>query len=148
MIIVPNSKLAQSIVTNFNLPEKKMSVLVDIGVSYDSDLPKVEEVTKEVAREIMKTHPGGIPDFEPFIRYHTFGDSSINFSVILRGQEFVDQFSIKHEFIKKLQARFKEEGIEIPFPIRTVYLQKKGGLSYALDQRCVKGTCQGENRGS
>jgi small-conductance mechanosensitive channel len=125
MIIIPNNKLAQSVVTNFHLPEKEMSVLLDVGVSYDSDLPKVEEVTKDVAREIMKTIPGGIPDFEPFIRFHTFGDSSIIFSVILRGQEFVDQFLIKHEFVKKLRARFRDEGIEIPFPIRTVYLQKK-----------------------
>jgi small-conductance mechanosensitive channel len=98
---------------------------VDIGVSYDSDLLKVEEVTKDVARGIMRTISGGVPDFEPFIRYHTFGDSSIKFTVILRGQEFVDQFLIKHEFIKTLQARFREEGIEIPFPIRTVYLQTK-----------------------
>jgi small-conductance mechanosensitive channel len=126
MIIVPNNKLAQSVVTNFHLPEKEMAVLVDVGVSYDSNLQHVEEITKNAAREIMKTIPGGIPEFEPFIRYHTFGDSSINFTVILRGQEFVDQFLIKHEFVKKLQARFREEGIEIPFPIRTVYLQKKG----------------------
>jgi len=125
MIIIPNSKLAQSIVTNFHLPEKQMAVLVDVGVSYDSDLPKVEEITKDVAREIMKSIPGGVPDFEPFIRYHTFGDSSINFSVILRGQEFADQFLIKHEFVKKLQARYREERIEIPFPIRTVHLQKR-----------------------
>jgi small-conductance mechanosensitive channel len=125
MIIVPNSKLAQSIVTNFHLPEKEMSVLVDVGVSYESDLPRVEQVTKDVAREIMKTISGGVPDFEPMIRYHTFDDSSIKFSVVLRGKEFVDQFLIKHEFVKRLLARFREEGIKIPFPIRTVYIQKQ-----------------------
>jgi small-conductance mechanosensitive channel len=65
-----------------------------------------------------------IPEFEPFIRFHTFGDYSINFTVILRGKEFVDQYLIKHEFVKKLHERFKAEGIEIPFPIRTVYLQR------------------------
>jgi small-conductance mechanosensitive channel len=133
MIIVPNSKLAQSVVTNYYLPERETAVLVDVGVSYDSDLPKVEEVTKEVAREIMKTTPGGVPGFEPFIRYHTFGDSSIDFTVILRGREFADKFLIKHEFVKKLQARFKTEGIEIPFPIRTVYLPGKEGLKDGLD---------------
>jgi small-conductance mechanosensitive channel len=127
MIIVPNNKLAQSIVTNFHLPDKEMSVLVDIGVSYDSDLPKVEEVTKDVARGIMRTITGGVRGFEPFIRFHTFGDSGIMLTVILRGQEFVDQFLIKHEFVKALLGRFRREGIEIPFPIRTVYLQEKEG---------------------
>jgi small-conductance mechanosensitive channel len=63
---------------------------------------------------------GGVPEFEPFIRYHTFGDSSIGFTVILRAREFVDQYLIKHEFIKRLHARFDQEGIVIPFPIRTI----------------------------
>jgi len=70
----------------------------------------------------MKTIDGGITEFEPFIRYHTFDDSSINFTVILRVREFVNQYLVKHEFIKRLHRRYNQEGIEIPFPIRTVYL--------------------------
>ena len=68
----------------------------------------------------MATVPGGVSEFEPFIRYHTFADSSVNFSVILRAREFVDQYLIKHEFVKRLHARFDREGIVIPFPIRTL----------------------------
>lgn len=123
MVIVPNAKLASAIVTNYYLPEQEMSVLVEVGVSYASDLEKVERVTIEVAREVMKEVPGGVPEFEPFIRYHTFGDFSINFTVILRVKEFVGQYLVKHEFIKRLHKRYAEEGIEIPFPIRTVYLK-------------------------
>jgi small-conductance mechanosensitive channel len=74
----------------------------------------------EVGREVMAEVPGGMPDFEPFIRYHTFADSSINFTVILRAKEFVDQYLIKHEFVKRLHTRFNDEGIVIPFPIRTI----------------------------
>lgn len=125
MIVVPNSKLAGCIVTNYYLPEKEMAVLVDVGVSYDSDLTKVENVTLNVAKEVMKEVQGGVPEFEPFIRFHTFADFSINFTVILRAKEFVDQYLIKHEFIKRLQKRYKDEGIEIPFPIRTVYMKEK-----------------------
>jgi small-conductance mechanosensitive channel len=123
MVIVPNNKVVQNIITNYHLPERELAVLVQVGVHYDSDLEKVERITCAVAKEILQTVPGGLPDFDPFIRYHTFADSSINFSVILRAREFVDNFLIKHEFIKRLQARYKEEGITIPFPIRTVYLQ-------------------------
>jgi small-conductance mechanosensitive channel len=122
MVIVPNNKIVQSIITNYHLPERELAVLVEVGVHYDSDLEKVEKITCAVAKDILQSVPGGIPGFDPFIRYHTFADSSINFSVILRGREFVDNFLIKHEFIKRLQARYKEEGITIPFPIRTVYL--------------------------
>jgi small-conductance mechanosensitive channel len=125
MIIVPNSKLASTVVTNYYQPEQEMAVLLEVGVSYDSDLEKVEKVTTEVAKEVMREVEGGVPAFEPFIRYHTFDDSSINFTVILRAKEYVGQYLIKHEFVKRLHERYNKEGIVIPFPIRTVYLEKE-----------------------
>ena len=125
MIVIPNAKLASNIITNYYSPEKEMSLLIQVGVSYGSDLTKVEKTTIEVGKEIMCEVQGGVPEFEPFIRYHTFADFSINFTVILRAKEFVDQYLIKHEFIKRLHQRFRKEGIEIPFPIRTIQMQKK-----------------------
>ena len=93
-----------------------MSVLIQVGVSYDSDLEKVEKVTIEVAREVMEKIQGGVSEFEPFIRYHTFGDSSINFSVILRTREFVNQYIIKHEFIKNCINATKKRVSKFRFP--------------------------------
>lgn len=124
MVIVPNAKLAGAIVTNYYQPDKEMAVLVQVGVGYDSDLPKVERVTIEVAREVLQKTEGGVENFEPFIRYHTFADFSINFTVILRVKEFVNQYLVKHEFVKRLHARYQKEGIEIPFPIRTVHMKQ------------------------
>ncbi len=124
IVIIPNSKLASAIVTNYYFPERELAVLVQVGVSYDSDLEKVEKVTIEVAKEVMQEVSGGVPEFNPFIRYHTFDDFSINFTVILRAKEFVDQYLVKHEFVKRLKKRYDQEGIEIPFPIRTVFLKK------------------------
>jgi small-conductance mechanosensitive channel len=91
-----------------------------VGVSYESDLTEVERVTVEVAREVMWEIEGGVPEFDPFIRFHTFADFSINFTVIMRGKEYTDQYLVKHEFVKKLHARYALEGIEIPFPVRTI----------------------------
>ncbi len=125
LIIVPNSKLASSIVVNYHLPIPEMSVVVQLGVSYDCDLEKVERVTIEVARSIQQEVEGGVKGFQPFIRYHTFAESSIKFSVILRVKRFVDQYLIKHEFLKKLHKRYKEEGIHTPYPVTTVYLKRE-----------------------
>lgn len=125
MVIIPNSKLASAIVTNFYNPETQMAVRVPVGVSYASDLDRVEEISLAVARETMREVPGGIPDFEPVLRFHTFGESSIDFNVIMRCREFTDQFVVRHEFVKRLHRRYRAEGIEIPFPIRTVHLQKE-----------------------
>jgi small-conductance mechanosensitive channel len=123
IIIVPNKQIASSITTNYHLPDQQLSFLVPVGVHYGSDLGHVERVTIEVARETLQTVEGGVPDWEPFSRYSAFGDSSINFNVILRGQEYVCQYLLRHEFIKRLHRRFDQEGIVIPFPIRTVVLE-------------------------
>jgi small-conductance mechanosensitive channel len=124
MVIVPNSKLASGLVTNYYQSEKEMAVLVQVRVSYHSDLKRVERITIDVAKEVMRDVEGGTPEFEPFIRYHTFDDFSVNFTVILRGREFTDQFLLKHEFIKRLHERYQREGIEIPLPIRTLQFRK------------------------
>jgi small-conductance mechanosensitive channel len=120
LVVVPNAKLAQAIVVNHQLPSQDLAVLVDVGVDYSSDLARVERVVIDVARQVMAEVPGGVAEFEPFIRYHTFGDSSVNFTTILRAREFVDQYLVKHEFVKRLHHRFNQEGIVIPFPIRTI----------------------------
>jgi small-conductance mechanosensitive channel len=126
VVLIPNEKLTKAIVINYYMPDKEMAVLVNLGVHYNSDLEKVEKVTCEVAKEVMKTVPGGVPDFQPFVRYNTFGDFSIGFTVILRAKEFVDQYLIKHEFIKRLHERYAKEGIIIPYPIRAInYDQEK-----------------------
>lgn len=120
VVVMPNKLLVNSRVLNYYYPQTEMSVLVQVGVHYDSDLEHVEKVTIDVAKKALKEVQGGVPEFEPFIRYHTFNDFSIDFSVILRVKEFVDGYLLKHEFIKRLHKRFNEEGIVIPYPIRTL----------------------------
>lgn len=122
IVVVPNAHFANAIMTNYHQPTRELAVLVQVGVSYGSDLEHVERVTTEVATEVMTTVEGGVPDFEPFIRYHTFGDSSINFTVIMRAMDYPSRFLITHEFIKRLHARYRDEAIEIPFPIRTLVM--------------------------
>lgn len=123
LIIIPNAKVASAIVINYANPQNELSVLVPVGVAYSSDLKKVEEVTLEVAREILKSVEGAVPDYEPVIRYTQFADSSVNFKVILRAKNFVDQYKIVHEFMKALHVRYKQEEIEIPFPQTDVHLK-------------------------
>lgn len=120
MVVVPNSRLAAAIITNFNQPHKEMAVLVEVGVDYASDLDKVEEVTVEAARDVLREVPGGASGFRPFIRYHSFSDFRIEFTVILRVNEYVDQYLLKHEFIKRLHRRYQEHDIQIPLPARAI----------------------------
>lgn len=124
LVIIPNSKLAESAITNYSLPVLEMSAVIQCGVAYGSDLEKVEKVTIEVANQILETVPGAVKTFQPFIRYHTFGDSNINFSIILRVEEPATKYIVIHEFIKALKKRYDEEGIEISWPVRKIYYGK------------------------
>ena len=90
-----------------------------------SDLDHVEQVTCRVARQIMQTIPGGTPGFEPLVRYKAFGDSSIDFVVILRVRAYPDLFLVRHEFIKALVRAFASEGIVIPYPVRALNLAQE-----------------------
>lgn len=127
IVVVPNSRITQSIITNYNLPETEMSVVIPVSVGYNSDLKRVENVVVEVAESIIKSTKGAVENFTPFIRYGKFGESGVEFAVILRVREFVDKFLLTHEFIKALHARFKKDGIEIPYPKRDVFVRKARG---------------------
>lgn len=123
LIVVPNSKITSSIILNLHMPQPEMNVLVNVGVSYDSDLEKVERITLEVAKEVQREVEGAVPDFEPTLRFREFGDFSINLVVALRAKDAQSQYLLVHEFIKRLHRRYHQEGIKIPFPVREVYLR-------------------------
>jgi len=124
MVVIPNQKIASSIITNYSMPRHDIVIKIPVGVAYDSDLQKVEDVTLEVARQVLESLGEKIDDNrKPTVRFYNFGESSIDFNVLLHSARFDDQFRLKHEFIKALTARFRQEGIEIPFPIRTIVQQ-------------------------
>ncbi len=126
--IIPNAKLASAVITNHYRPNTIVGFSVDVGVSYSTDLEKAERIAIETAKEVLREVEGGVPEMEPFVRYYEFGDSSINFRVIMRAREFVYQFRLRHEYIKRLKKRFDEEGIEIPFPQRDVWIRSTNGI--------------------
>jgi small-conductance mechanosensitive channel len=125
VVVVPNSKLAGSVITNFSLPRNELGMTVEVGVDYGSDLEKVEAITLEVAREVMNRVTGAAPEFEPHVRFHTFADSSVNFKVWLGARNYVAGLKVKHEFIKCLHSRYNQEGIVIPSPVRTIEVPDK-----------------------
>ena len=114
MIVVPNRNIATSVIVNYAQPYESCSMVIAIGVSYDSDLQRVETITKEVAKEILHTTNGGAAGVEPLVRYKDFGDYSINFDVVLRVNTVMDQSLVRHQFIKAIYDRYKKEGITIP----------------------------------
>jgi small-conductance mechanosensitive channel len=124
IIIVPNSKLADMTVMNYHLPQQEITFAVEVGVSYDSDLTKVEKITKEVIWETLQESDDGAKEFEPDISFTAFAESSIRLKAFLRVNNYTAQFQVRSTFLKKLHERYNKEGITIPYPVRTVLMKE------------------------
>ena len=124
MVIIPNNKITQSILTNYYLPEPRMAVLIPISVSYDVDPDQVERMLVDETTQAIGHLSGLLPEPAPFVRFIPgFGNSSLDFTLICQVGEFTDQYLVQHELRKRILRRFKAEGIEIPYPQRTVHLR-------------------------
>lgn len=125
MAIIPNAKLAQAIVVNYHLPEKRMGASVQVGVSYDADPEHVKRVLLEIAAAGVAEIPGLLALPAPSVAFDPgFGDSSLGFTLNYQVTEFGNQFSVRNELRLRILQRFRQEGIEMPFPTRTVFLQQ------------------------
>ncbi len=128
LIMIPNSKIMDSIMTNYYSQSKVMTVMVACGVSYDSDLEHVEKVALEVAKGVRDDLDSAIKDYEPSLLFTNFGDSNIDFLVIIQGEDRLGTFYVKHELIKRLHTRFNREGIEINYPVRKLVVPPSDGI--------------------
>jgi small-conductance mechanosensitive channel len=120
IVLVPNARLSELIVTNFSLPGDELGCPVDLAVSYDADLALVERVLLEIARDVLQNVPGGVSDFKPIVLFKGFGESSLPVTCVLRARSYLDRANLIDQFTRRAQARFVQEGIEIPFPQRVV----------------------------
>jgi len=126
LIIIPNSKLAQAIVTNYHLPERRMSASLQVPVASDSDPERVERVLGEVTRSAVGEIPGLLGDPEPSVTFDPgFGDFALGFTLGFQVAEYADQFRVRGELRKRILRRLREEGIAIPFPSRTLYIRQE-----------------------
>lgn len=123
IVVVPNSKMAQSILINYSMPERALAMPMAIGVGYDADPDQVERALLEETRSATGVVPGLLADPPPTVRFVPgFGDSSLDFTLTCHVREFEDQALVQHELHKRILRRFRRDGINIPFPHQTVHL--------------------------
>ncbi len=127
-VIIPNARLADSVIQNFSMPDGKMRVGIACGVDYGSDLERVEHVTIEVLTAMQGKVRGVPKDARPEVRFQVFGESNVDFMVWCTVQRPEDRFFVKHEIVKRLHARYAKEGIEISWPVRKIVNGKTGEI--------------------
>ena len=126
MVVVPNSTLAKAIITNYSMPEMRVSLSIPVSVSCASDPARVEKLLLETAQEAVQDDLDGLLAHpEPVVRFIPgFGPSSLDFTLYVQVSRFADQFPVQSELRKRILARFQKEGIEMPFPTQTVIFQR------------------------
>ena len=130
-MIIPNSVISSEILINSSIVDETICNFVDIGISYDSDIDK--------AMEIMRNEAVGHPNFidhrteedkrnEEYpvtIRVMGFGDSSVNLRAFVWSKDHSSGFVMKTDLNKSIKEQFDRNGIEIPFPYRTIVYKNK-----------------------
>lgn len=119
LLVVPNSKLADSTIHNVALPEPKSRVVIPFSVAYGSN---IERVKKIVLREIAKVE--NITEDEPIVRFLEMANSSLNFKAFFYVKSFEDRYAAIDEANTKIYNALNKAGISIPFPQMDVHLKK------------------------
>src|SRR3989441_688381 len=128
VVTIPNKKVAESIITNYDLPEPRLALLVRVGVDYGSDPDRIEVLVVDEATRAVGEVPGLLGEPAPFVRLIPgFGGFSLDFSLVCQVSWFTDQFLVQHELRKRILRRLGAEGIPIPVQVRGVELRKAGG---------------------
>ncbi|MBM3941389.1 MAG: mechanosensitive ion channel family protein [SAR202 cluster bacterium] len=122
LVVVPNARLADTIITNYQLPDPVVNVVVNCGVSYDSDLEQVEQVCKEVMQQVVESSADAVQESLYYFGLDEFGDSNVNFWLMVQAKDRASTFALKSRLIQSLHGRFKQEGIVINYPVRTLQL--------------------------
>ena len=131
-IVIPNSVISTEIITNLDLIEEKVCRFIEMSISYDSDIGLAKKILQEEALQhplhIDNRTPEAIEkgDDEIVVRVISFGESSVNIRAWVWAANQADAFVMHCDLLESIKARFDKEGIEIPFPYRTLVF--KNGL--------------------
>ncbi len=115
-VIVPNSEFVSMSVVNYSHGDTTFRIVLDVGVSYGSDLDTVLKAMKEVAEENAKVLKNPPPD----VHLRSFGDSAWNMKLLVTISDVKEKYSVMNELNQGIVRKFKEYGIEIPFPQRDI----------------------------
>jgi small-conductance mechanosensitive channel len=115
-IIVPNSRLLSEEVINWNHRKSVCRLHLPIGVAYGSDVPKVKSALLQAAEEHLEV----LRNPQPQVFFTEFGDSSLNFELLVWTSDPSRQYPLKSDLYFRIEEIFREQQIDVPFPQRDI----------------------------
>lgn len=128
LVILPNSKMASSIIVNYTIQHPEFTVTLPVPVALDSPLVQVEAIAVSVATDVAKQlYTQKYPkykndDIAPFVRYQSYGEAWINMVINIPFKRLMDAGEVRHELLKALHLRLSAEQVKLPFPQHIVHL--------------------------
>lgn len=129
MVIIPNKKMAESTVINYSLPESIMTFEMVLSVAYDTDPDMLEAIIIDEVLQAAGDIEGLIKE-EPAVRFTDFAESALTVKVYPKVERLEQSFEARHRMMKRLNARLRREGVDFPFPIRTLRIENSEGLPF------------------
>ena len=122
-VIVPNSKLLENELINFSYGNPSLRLQVPVGIAYGSDCQKAAEILVQVALDNKRV----LTEPKPKAWFREFGDSSLNFMLLFWIPNAAEKYDVISEINYAIDAGFRRNGIEIPFPQRDLHLRSTEG---------------------
>ena len=120
LVVVPNARFAETIITNYYEPEPPVNVYLTCRVSYSSDLARVEAVSIDVMNRVLETSPHGVKEYGAYFGFDNFGESNVDFWLFVQARDRLASFELRSALINELHRRFDDEGIVINYPVRAL----------------------------
>ena len=128
VVTIPNKRVAESMITNYDMPESRLALTIRVAVDYGADPDLVQRILVEETTGALNEVPGLLAEPEPSARLIPgFGEFSLDFTLICHVKSFNDQFLVQHELRKRILRRLGAEGIRIPVQVRGTELRSAGG---------------------
>lgn len=122
-LIVPNSQMISQKVTNWTLSNRRVRLVVPVGVAYGSDMALVVQILADAGSE----HPDVLEEPAPSPIFVAFGDSSLDFELRVWIPNIDMRPRVKSELLLFIDRRFRDNAVEIPFPQRDLHVRSIDG---------------------
>ena len=120
LVVIPNSRFAETIITNYAEPHPGINVLLMCGVSYETDLDQLQPICQEVMDTLIKESPDANEEYGAYFGLESFDDSNISFWLFVQANDRIASFRLKTSLMQQLHKRLNNEGIVINYPVRTL----------------------------
>lgn len=130
-VVIPNSIMGEKEIINYSIKDEKLLITLDIGISYDADIDKAKGIMLKLARKHkdiitpeLKDEYEGIVKKEPNVRVTNCGEYSVNLRLYFWVESPRKAWTTKFDLLETIKKEFDKQGIEIPFPYRTIVYKK------------------------